>query len=235
MPSPQTAYDLIKGAMRLIGAIAPSETPTADEASDALATLNDLIETMSTEKLSVWGAATETFNTAAGQAVYTIGPGGNWNTTRPIFIEDDGYCVVNGTSFPVKQWSQADYDGIALKTQQQDIVERFLYVNDNPLGLITLFPVPRGIVPITLNTGRVLTAVPTLATSLVYPPGYMLYMKHALAILLAPDYGRIVSDEVIGVYKSARANVKRANRPKRYAQFDSALKSDGPAIWQRGY
>lgn len=235
MPSSKTAYDLIKGSMRLIGAIAPGETPTAMEANDGLDTLNDLLEAWSTENLSVWGSANDTFATVAGQAVYTIGPGGNWNGDRPVRIRD-GYCTYQGADFPLLQWGQDDYNAVILKTLRQDIVERFLYVNDNPLGLITLYPVPSGVVNVTFPIDRVLTQVPTLATVLVYPPGYYIAMKHALAIMLAPDYGRIVSQEVKDVATITKADISRANKPKRYAKFDTMLLDDErTATWQRGY
>jgi hypothetical protein len=202
---------------------------------DGLAVLNDLLETMSTESLSVYGQADKAFSTVPGQAVYTIGPGGNWDTARPIDI-DDAFCTVSGVDFPVKPWSQEDYNAVALKTQQQGIVERLLYVNDHPLGLVTLYPVPADTIPITLTMNRILTAVPDSATMLVYPPGYLLYMKHAMAVLQAPDYGREVPQAVRDTLNVAKANISRANKPRRYARFDSALTDGGGAAsWQRGY
>src|SRR6476659_2425719 len=205
MPSPSSAYDLIRGAMRLINALAPGETPTATEAQDGLAVLNDLLETMSTESLSVWGQANQPFATVAGQAVYTIGPGGNWDTARPIDITD-AFCSLNGIDYPVKPWSQEDYNSIVLKTQQQGIVERLLYVAEHPLGLVTLYPVPSDVMPITLTMNRILTSVPTTATMLVYPPGYLLYMKHAMAVMLAPDYGREVAQAIRDTLNVAKGN-----------------------------
>lgn len=234
MPSPTTAIDLITGAMRLIGVLAVGETPTADEADGALDALNDVLETWSTENLAVYGSSNATFNTVGGQAVYTIGPGGSWNADRPQDI-NDAYCTVQGVDFPVGIWGQEEYNSVGLKTMQQPIIERLLYVNENPLGKVTLFPVPSQAIPITLTMNRILTSVPTLATTMVLPPGYMLAIKHALAILLAPDYGRIVTQEVTDTAKMSKANIKRANKTKRVASFDSALLPDGPAIWQRGY
>jgi hypothetical protein len=168
MPSPSSAYDLIRGAMRLINALAPGETPTATEAQDGLAVLNDLLETMSTESLSVWGQANQPFQTVAGQAVYTIGTGGNWDTARPIDITD-AFCSLNGIDYPVKPW-------------------------------------------------------------------YLLYMKHAMAVMLAPDYGREVAQAIRDTLNVAKGNISRANIPRRYARFDSALLGNGGgANWQRGY
>jgi hypothetical protein len=233
MPSPTTAGALITSSLRLIGAIATGETPTAAELNDGISTLNDLLENWSTQNLAMYGSAVETFATVATQALYTIGPAGNWNTTRPVRISD-AYCNFNGVDFPVTVIGQSEYDDIGLKTQQQPIVEKLLYVNDNPFGRITLWPVPSGIVNVTINTDRVLTAVTDQSTAMVFPPGYMLPMRYHLGMLLAPDYGRTITPEIIAVATSSFASLKRANKVRRVMTFDGALVDSGPAIWQTG-
>jgi hypothetical protein len=233
MPSPTTAGALITSSLRLIGAIATGETPTAAELNDGVSTLNDLLENWSTQNLAMYGSAVETFPTVANQALYTIGPAANWNTVRPVRITD-AYCNFNGVDFPVTLIGQGEYDDIGLKTQQQPIIEKLLYVNSNPLGLITLWPVPSGIVNITINTDRVLTAVTDQSTAMVFPPGYMLPMRYHLGMLLAPDYGRTITPEIIAVATSSFASLKRANKVRRVMTFDGALVDSGPAIWQTG-
>lgn len=233
MPSPTTAGALITSSLRLIGAIATGETPTAAELNDGISSLNDLLENWSTQNLAMYGSAVETFPTVANQALYTIGPAGNWNTVRPVRITD-AYCNFNGVDFPVDIIGQTQYDDIGLKTQQQPIIEKLLYVNSNPLGLITLWPVPSGIVSITLNTDRVLTNVTDQSTAMVFPPGYMLPMRYMLGILLAPDYGRTITPEIAGVAQTSFAALKRANKVRRVMTFDGALVDSGPTIWQTG-
>jgi len=220
--------------MRLIGAIATGETPTADEMNDGLSSFNDLLEILSTSNLAVYGSAVETFATVATQALYTIGPAGNWNTARPVRIAGDATCTFNGVDFPVTQIGQGEYDAIGLKTQQQPIIEKLLYVNANPLGLITLWPVPSGIVNITLNTDRVLTAVTDVNTAIIFPPGYLFMMRYMLGIIIAPDFGISIPPEISGIAATALASVKRANKIKRQSTFDGALVESGPAIWQTG-
>jgi hypothetical protein len=238
MPSGNTALDLIQSSMRLAGIIATGETPKANEVNDALAVLNDMIETWSTESLSVWGSASSTFTTVPGQSSYTIGPGGNWaSNPRPVRIDDTAYCTVNGVDYPVLEWGQDDYAGVVIKTQQQQIIERFLYVNDNPLANIILYPVPSSVITVTFFTDRVLTQIPTLPTVLIYPPGYYIAMRYTLAILLAAEYGAPVDASVTSIAISSKANIKRANKRKQFAKFDSGLTSDGggASSWQRGY
>lgn len=234
MPSPTTAFNLIESAMRVVGIISSGagETPTADEANDALDSLNDLLESMSLENLFVWGQADNTFTTVAGQATRTIGPTGQFVTAaRPVRI-NGAYCTVQGVDYPIQIIGTEEYNDISLKTQQQQIIERLLYINDYPNGILTMWPVPSAAIPLVLSIDRILTSVATTATVMTFPPGYLNYMKHALGIMLSPDYGVTPSQAVIEIARGSRASIKRANKEKRIAKFDAAL-TDGPvSSWQ---
>jgi hypothetical protein len=233
MPSSQTAGDLVKGSMRLIGAIATGETPSSDEANDGLNTLNDLLETWSLENLTVWGNDDQTFAFTAGQGIYTIGPAGNFATSRPVRVPGM-YCTFNGVDFAIDPIGDAEYDAIGLKNQPDAFPRRFLYLNANPLGILKFWPVPTSALAVTINADQVLTQVANLATVMVFPPGYLLAMKHALAILLAPDYGIEPSPTIQRVALVSKANLKRANKLKRIARFDAALSEGPPVTWQSG-
>lgn len=235
MPSPTTALDLIKRAMRLIGAIATGETPTSDEADDALVVLNDILEGWSIESLAVWGSSNQTFTMVPGQAVYTVGPGGDFDTNRPVDIFG-GYCTLNGVDYQIMPVDQSAYNRIPLKTRQQSIIEQMLYVNENPLGVLTLWPVPFAAAPITLSCGRILSQVPSLATELVYPPGYAKALRYSLAVHLAAEYGITPPVDVATIARDSKGNIKTANMSAPIMSFDGVLTNQhNAAIWQRGY
>ena len=233
MPASQSAYDLIEGSMRLLGAIATGETMTADEANDGLNSLNDVLETWSLENLSVWGVDNQTFVSVAGQSLYTIGPTGDFVTTRPVRISRM-FCTLNGVDFPVELIGEDEYDAISLKTQGQDYPEKAVYINWSPLGILKVWPVFTQSLPVTLAIDQVLTQIPTLSTVIGFPPGYYIALKHALAIMLSPDYGITPSSVIVQVEQMAKANIKRANKKKREAGFDLAYTSGPVRIWQTG-
>jgi hypothetical protein len=234
MPSGIIVSDLIKSSMRLIGAIATGETPTADEANDGLLVLNDMLENWSTESLSVWKTRNVSFNTVAGQAQYTIGPAGNFNSVRPIDI-DDAYCTFGGVDFPIKIISQEQYNQVNLKTMQQPIVERLLYVNEFPLGVITLWPVPSAVIPLVLTVRDNIQGPVTLGSSLIGPPGYAKALRFCLAVEMAPEFGLEPSATVVQVAADSKADYKRTNLPLVEAQYDPALTTPQVALYQRGY
>lgn len=68
-----TALDLITGAMRSINALEAGETPSANDSSDALQVLNDLLESWSTDKLYVFASVENILAWTAGTYQYTVG------------------------------------------------------------------------------------------------------------------------------------------------------------------
>ena len=234
-----TALDLIRDALTLTNSVGTDQTLTADEADDGLRAFNDLLEDWSLQNIAVFGQANQTFNTVSGTSVYTIGTGGAWNTTRPVRINDQAYSVVNGVSFPCLSMTQDEYNAIPVKTQTQEFPDRFLYVNVYPLGLVTLWPVPSAITPVTFSIDRVLSSISTLATVLSFPPGYRNAFVLALGLTLAPSYGKRVRDypELVEQANTALGNIKRANKKVRLMRCDPAYSDPvgGWVPWQRGY
>lgn len=234
MPNGIIVSDLIRSSMRLIGAIATGETPTADEVSDGLLVLNDLLENWSTETLSVWGSSNQTFNTVANQATYTIGPTGNWVAARPQDI-GDAYCNFSGVDFPIKVISQEQYNEINLKTMKQPIVERLLYVNEFPLGVVTLWPVPTQAAPITLTMNRILSFPVATTDVLTGPPGFLKAIRYCLAVEFGPEFGRDASPTVMSIAVDSKGDYKRSNLPILVSGYDDALTAPQVALYQRGY
>jgi len=68
-----TALDLITGALRNINSLEAGEVPNADDASDALQILNDMLESWTIEKLFVFSSTENRFIFVPGQYQYTIG------------------------------------------------------------------------------------------------------------------------------------------------------------------
>jgi hypothetical protein len=221
MPSPTTGLDIIRGALNLTNALGVDQTPTASEVSDCLEAFNDLIEIFNTSSLAVYGSANQTFNTVAGQATYTMGTGGDWSTVRPVQINDPAYTVINSTSYPVYSMTQAEYNAIPVKTQPQPFAYRYLYVNSFPLGLLTLWPVPSEVAPITFSIDNQLTAISSAATSISFPPGYAMVFRYKLAIMLAPLFGRQMSQypDVMRIATESFAEICRANKTLTVMQY----------------
>lgn len=230
-----SALDLITSSMRLGTILASGETPTADEAIDALKTLNDILENWSLERLSVWQTDSQQFALTTGQASYTIGPGGNFNTTRPIRV-NPSYSRINGTDFPIQTWGFAEYSQVTVKTIG-GIPERLAYINEFPLGQIILYPAPAAPAStLFLNVDRLLDFPVTLSTVLSFPPGYEKALRFVLAVNLCPEYGINPPPVVASIAASSKADLKRANQVPVRAAYDPMLLGESAfAYYQRGY
>jgi len=226
MPSPTTALDIIRGSLALTNAVGIDQTLTNAETTQALSVFNDLLEIFNTRKLAVWGAADQTFNTVASQATYTIGTGGDWNTARPVWINDPAYAVINGnTSYPFTSMTQQEYNLITVKDQQQQFPYRYLYVNSFPLGEITLWPVPNQVIPVTFSLMGQLSSVSSAGASIAYPPGYALAFRYKLAVMLAPFFGKKISQypDVVALSNEYFADICRANKTLTLMEYPYGL------------
>jgi hypothetical protein len=113
-----TAGDQINGALKLLGVLAENETPSAATAQDGLTTLNQMIDSWNTERLSVYSTQDQIFSWTPGLITRTLGPTGDFVGNRPILIDDSTYFrdPASGISFGIKLINQQQYNGIAVKT-----------------------------------------------------------------------------------------------------------------------
>ena len=87
LASETTAQTIINGALRLLQVASTDVVLTADEANDALESLNQMIDGWSNESLMLYHVQLEQFTCVPGLNPHTIGLGGNFNTTVPAHIE----------------------------------------------------------------------------------------------------------------------------------------------------
>lgn len=207
--------DLIRRSMYLINAISAGEVPDTADLNDALLTLNEMLDSWDTQPLALFGSPTESWTLTPGQSVYnwgtTAGPTG-FTSQRPVFI-DGVTCTRNGVTTPVEVVTQEQYDGLAIKSIAEPLIEKVLYVNSFPLGILTCFPVPSEAVTLTFATARQFATPLTLQSTLALPPGYLRAIRYGLAVELWPEYANRTTD-INSIKETARISlgkVKVAN------------------------
>ncbi len=87
--------DIISRAMKDIGALAAGETPAPAESQDAFDMLNDMIDQWSNEQMMVYYKTEIIFTLTAGQTQYTIGPGGQVDSSFTGSISGTTLTVTN--------------------------------------------------------------------------------------------------------------------------------------------
>jgi hypothetical protein len=226
-----TARDLIKGSLRLIGALASGETPPADELQDGLSALNAMVGSWSTESLSVFYKVREEFTLTASQQSRTIGVGGNFDTARPIKIEAATIEDQSSTStpeYPLEILTLDQWAAISIKSVQSTLPSRLYYEPEYPLGVLYLWPIPTAANKLVLYSLKSLTSFTSLDTDLSFPPGYERALRYNLAIELVAEYGKSVSGEVGTIAVESKANIQRINIKENLLGMDSALLGGRP-------
>lgn len=210
-----TAGDQINGALRLIGQLAEAEVPSAATSEDALATLNQMIDSWNTERLSVFSTQDQIFSWLPGFMTRTLGPTGDFVGNRPILVDDSTYFrdPSSGISFGIKLINQQQYDGIAVKTVTSTYPQ-VMWVNMSyPNISMTVYPVPTKVLEWHIVSVQELTTPALLSTPLAFPPGYLRAFKYNLACELAPEFGVEPSPTVQRVAMTSKRNLKRINNP----------------------
>lgn len=176
-----TAQELINQALRKIGVIASGETPSTEESNDAFVALNQLLDSWSARKVPVLGLTPDSV-TMTGATSYALSP-------RPLKIKS-ARLLVAGIVVP--------FDVVSAEAFAANPPRSLMYDNGFSTGTIyPTLPAPTS-GTLELQTYVPLTAIASLATSISLPPGYERALVSALAMDLAPEYGRPVPAELQG-------------------------------------
>lgn len=205
-----SALDIVRGAAQLIGVVFKSEALDADEANDGLIALNDLLDTWSNDSLTTFANTLESFS-LTGAASYTIGTGGNFNTSRPINIVT-AVVRIGTIDYDLTPITQEQYQlDIAVKSTTSPIPSFITYDNGFPLGTIKMYAVPTAGGTLYLESNKPLSNLSALTTTVSLPPGWKRALKYNLAIDLAPSYGAEVPDGVAAIARTSLGAIKRSS------------------------
>ena len=210
-----TAGDQINAALRLIGMLAEGETPSADTSNDALGALNQMIDSWSAERLSVYSTQDQSFTWPANTISRTLGPTGDLVGNRPVMLDDSTYFVdpTTGISYGIKIINQQQYNGIAVKTVTSTYPQ-VIWVNmEMPNISMSIYPVPTRALTWHFVSVTELTQPAVLATTLVVPPGYLRAFKFNLACEIATEFGIDPPRNVARLAMASKRILKRVNNP----------------------
>jgi hypothetical protein len=209
-----TAGDQINRALRLLGILAEGETASAATSQDALTAMNQMIDSWSTERLSVFCTQDQVFNWPVGEIKRTLGPSGDFVGNRPIQLDDGTYYrAPSGVSYGIKFLNQDQYNGIAVKTSTSTFPQAIFVNNTFPNVEMYIYPKPTQLLEWHFISVQELTQPATLATELFFPPGYMRAFAYNLAMEIAPEFGVEPSPQVQRIAMTSKRNLKRINNP----------------------
>ena len=215
-------YDIIKQAMKDIGAIGGRETPADDEAQDALDTLNQMLAMWRTQSLTVYVQKEESLN-ATGALSYSVGISGDLNIERPYAI-DAALWRSNGVDTPlIPLHSFQDYQDIGVKVLQ-GAPNAFYYRPDFPQGELFVWPSP-SIGEIVLTMRIPMPIYNNIYESINLPPEYEGAIRWNLALMLCSTFGRPVEPAVALFAKQTKRALKIINTQLKTMRMPDAVLS----------
>lgn len=202
-----TARSIIKSAMRKAGILTKTQDPSADEVTDGLNMLNDMLDSWSNDSMVIYARTLENFTLDANVGDYTIGPGGDFDTVRPIKIIWS-YVRVGGLDYSLTSIEDESYAQIQLKNLG-DIPQFINFTNGFPIATLKIWPRPGAGYEFFLLSEKQLSNF-TLDQDISLPPGWVRALIHNLAVELAPEYGQEIPQTVLMIARESKAEIRAA-------------------------
>lgn len=227
-----TANDLILGAYQMLSVYDAGEPMTGADAQLGLTVLNDMMDMWSNESLTTYAIVEQSAPLIPGKQRYTIGPGGDFNMTRPIrLITGPGAAYIvdfNGNKYgievvPRDKWNMY---GNTSNIVTSDFPDTLFYDNQYPLGIMNFTPWPTIGYTAYWDSYLQLTDFAALNTAVSLPPGYVMAIKYNLACFLHPYFlDEKLPDTIVLAASAAKAAIKRSNMRPMVALYDGAIVS----------
>lgn len=217
---PRTVRDILTRAMRAARVLGAGEAMDADDAADALLSLNQMLDSWQAERLFVYAVVERQFPLTAGLGVYTLGPAATFTAPRPVRVEwaftrdaqnyDRGMQIIDDGRFAA----------ITLKTLGNTFPEALFYEATYPNGVVNLWPLPPAALTLHMGCWEVLTQYAGLNDLVQLPPGYEDAIVYSMAERLAPEYGKEATAAVVRIGAKARATVQQNNLPEAFVSCE---------------
>lgn len=188
-----TRDQLIAGALRMIGATAQGETPTATQISEASEALNLMVKAWEADGMPLWGLTEYDLTLTAGQAEYTIGSGQAVNIPKPLKVIQMWNTNISGAiDTPMRILTKQEYNTLGNK-QSTGIPIQGYYDTQRDTGILHLFPVPSTDAAsgyhVTFVYQRPFEDFVASGDNPDFPQEWLDALKYGLAVRLAPEYG----------------------------------------------
>jgi hypothetical protein len=193
-----TRDDIIKRALRLIGAVAQGETPTTDQVTEASIALNGLVKAWQADGMPLWAIKTYGMTLTADVNSYPMGIGLAVNIAKPLkvmqaWLRDN----TSNVDIPMRIITSQEYFMLGNKeTSGMPIQIYYEPLRDD--GILHVFPTPTSYEQ-TNKTLYILYQRPfedfdASTDNPDFPQEWYDAVTYGLATRLAPEYGVSISD-----------------------------------------
>lgn len=182
----QTAAEIVKDALILVGGLEDDGTPSSAQEAHALRMLNRLVKAWSKQGLKLWGWSQGTLTLVADQQSYTLGPSGDLDIDRPIQI-DNVRRVVSSVETPIEIVGRSVY----MNQPSKDTTGKTVFVYYDPqlsLGRLYVWPAPDAADSIKFDYKSYLEDFDASSDDPYFPAEWLDALVYNLALRLMPMY-----------------------------------------------
>lgn len=224
-----TVLNVIDGALKMLLVLAPGGTADTNQQADGVILLNLMIDSWRGEKLMCPWIVQESFALTSGDGQYSIGPGGDFNATRPMSLENSCFVRVSSVDYPITLINEAQYNSIPDKTVTGSFPQMLYYEPIYPLGVIKLWPLPGSGNTLYLSSLKQMDSIAGTGTTISVPPGYDLAYRSNLAVLWASHFGLPIHPSVQKTAFRSKRNLRQNNARIGVLSVDVAATSRFPS------
>jgi hypothetical protein len=229
-----SAKALIARALRKLRVIDAESEMTATELKDGLEGLNQLVDSLNAEGLSLYAVERLSFPLTIDQQDYEIGPGGDLDSARPVRVVRGMAFIEDVSQSPDTEYELAVYDNAAeggremQKATDSDLPRAIYYDNAWPHGNLSLFPAPDAAdnlilyVPVQLSQ-HTLPGVEPFSL----PPGYAKWLVDLLVLELAEEFGKTATPAQVALAMEGKMRIQSANAKPARMRCDDAVVGRG--------
>lgn len=236
-----TPRNICQRSLRLIGALGAGQTSDGTDITDAFIALQEMMDGWLVDNLTVIVTERALFPLVVGKGgfenPYTIGPGGDFDRARPIWLDTASVITLSNASqpleLPIDVYTVGQYQSIPVKNTGSGIVSAiyydFAYNMPDGLGRIYTWPIPNvTYLKLALYCPTSITAFTSLDQVYNFPPAYLRAIRYNLAVDLMPEWGAPDNaDEIKRLAMMYKAEIERANIRPVIIGVDEALVRPG--------
>jgi len=188
----QTRDDIIKRALRLIGALAQGESPTTDQVTEAAVALNGLVKAWEADGMPLWAIKERTITLQANTNTYTL------NTPKPLKVIQAWYRnTTSNVDVPMRVITRDEYNRLGNKYSAGTPIQVY-YEPRRDDGVLHVFPTPSATDAANVSIHIVYQApfddFDQSTDTPDFPQEWYDAVTYGLATRLAPEYGLPIPD-----------------------------------------
>jgi hypothetical protein len=211
------AATFLRMSMQDLGVLGGGEAAEGVHMADGLQRLRMMIASWSLDALTVVQTQREVFPMVSNKGAYTIGPGLDFDTARPVgqqSVVGAGLVLYADTpqevEIPCAMLTYDMYQATRMKNQPNSQFTSVFY-RPGAIGEILLWPIPAVAYPLALYLEKVVPTFENLTTPYPIPDGIAAAIQYNLTLAIAPMFQVTPSPDAVRMARDTYAAMKRTN------------------------